>query len=180
MKKALFAAVATSLFFFAACGNNNGTTAEGKENNESKEQKEAVKIPANFTQYDGPHFTMSYPNDMHSTFDSDETINYSNEDGSMKFDASFSASGTHKNQLKEAGENYVYMKQQQGAEVISDPVVKDNTMTVRLREKGMINNFFVVSGEGSHCVSGSVKYPEDKASVFDAYVASIVASIKVK
>ena len=106
MKKALFAAVATSLFFIAACGNNNGTTAEGKENNESKEQKEAVKIPANFTQYDGPHFTMSYPNDMHSTFDSDETINYSNEDGSMKFDASFSASGTHKNQLKEAGENY--------------------------------------------------------------------------
>lgn len=180
MKKALLVAVATSLFFFAACGNNNGTTAEGKENKESKEQKEEVKAPDNFTQYDGPHFTMSYPNDMHSTFNSDETINYSNEDGSLKFDASFSGGGTQKNQLKEAGDNYVYMKQQQGAEVISAPVVKDNTMTVRLLEKGKINNFFVVSGEGSHSVSGSVVYPEDKASVFDAYVAPIVASIKVK
>lgn len=180
MKKALLVAVATSLFFFAACGNNNGTTTEGKENKESKEQKEEVKAPDNFTQYDGPHFTMSYPNGMHSTFNSDETINYSNEEGSLKFDASFSESGTHKNQLKEAGENYVYMKQQQGAEVISAPVVKDNTMTVRLLEKGEINNFFVVSGEGSHSVSGSVKYPEDKASAFDAYVAPIIASIKVK
>ena len=87
MKKVLFMAVAACLIF-AACGNNGGNTKGDKESNEPKVE---VVIPDNFTEYDCSGFTISYPNELYTSWDGDEMVNLTNNDGSVFIDATFSS-----------------------------------------------------------------------------------------
>ena len=87
----MFMAVAACLMMFAACGNNGGNT---KGNDESNTKKVEVVIPDNFTQYDCSGLTISYPNDLHVSWDGDEMVNLKNDDGSVFIDATFSSWGT--------------------------------------------------------------------------------------
>ena len=174
MKKVLFLAVAACLIF-AACGNKSGNT---KENND--QPKVEVVIPDNFTEYDCSGFTISYPNDLKVTWDGDEMVNLSNDDGSVFIDASFSSWGTKKSQLMEGAKNFVSMFENLGWTPVGDPVVDGNIVTALLKGDGEINNFFIIAGDDSHSVSGSVKYDEELAGEYDALVKPIIYSIKVK
>ena len=81
MKKAMFMAVAACLIF-AACGNNgNNNGGNAEENKEAEEPKVEVVIPDNFTEYDCSGFTISYPNDLEVSWDGDEMVNLTNDDG---------------------------------------------------------------------------------------------------
>lgn len=175
MKKVMFVAVAACLMMFAACGNNGGGTKEA--NNKPKEE---VKIPEDFLQYDCSGLTISYPKDLHVTWDGDEMVNLSNEDGSVFIDATFSSWGTKKNQLKEGVKNFVALLKNQGWDPVGDVVVDDNIGTCVLQNESEINNFFIVSSDAGHSVSGSVKYDKEMAGEYDALVKPIIYSIKVK
>lgn len=172
MKKIMVMSLAACLITFAACG--------GKGDNNTK--KESVKIPESFVQYDNDHFTISYPGDMKVTYEasSGNSVNMRSSDNLTRLDASFSEGGTSVAQLAKAGEYYVSMMEGQGWQVVDKPVVKDNIMKLRLQKDGTYNNYYVVSGEGSHSVSGSLVYPEDKAEEYNAYVAPLINSIVVK
>lgn len=176
MKKAMFVAVAACLIF-AACGNNGGN----KENKESGNTKKAeVVIPADFLQYDCSGLTISYPKDLHVTWDGDEMVNLANEDHSVFIDATFSSWGTKKSQLKDGVKNFVSLFKNQGWEPVGDVVIDDNIGTCVLQNETEIQHFFIVCGEDSHSVSGSVKYDKELAEAFEANVAPIIYSIKVK
>jgi hypothetical protein len=176
MKKVMFFAVAACLMMFAACGNGGGT----KDNKEANNTKKEVVIPADFLQYDCSGLTISYPNDLHVTWDGDEMVNLANEDHSVFIDATFSSWGTKKSQLKDGVKNFVSLFKNQGWEPIGDVVIDDNIGTCRLENEEEVNNFFIVCGEDSHSVSGSVKYDKEMAEAFEAYVTPIIYSIKVK
>ena len=173
MKKAMFVAVAACLMMFAACGNGGGTK-------EANTQKEEVVIPADFLQYDCSGLTISYPKDLHVTWDGDEMVNLSNDDGSVFIDATFSSWGTKKSQLKDGVKNFVSLFKNQGWEPVGDVVVNDYIGTAVLQNESEINNFFIVSSEEGHSVSGSVKYDKEMAAEYDALVKPIIYSIKVK
>ena len=174
MKKVMFVAVAACLMIFAACGKNGGGTKEGNN------KKEEVKIPDNFKQYDCSGFTISYPNDLKTSWDGDEMVNLRNDDGSVFIDATFSSYGTKKSQLKEGCQNFVNLLKNQGWEPVGDPELNDNIVTCLLKNDKEFNHFFIVAGEDSHSVSGSVKYNKEKAAEYDALVKPIIYSIKVK
>lgn len=173
MKKVLFMAVAACLMMFAACGNSGGTKS-------SDTPKENVVIPADFLSYDCSGLTISYPKDLEVTWDGDEMVNLSNDNGSVFIDATFSSWGVKKSQLKETAESFVSLLKNQDWVPEGDPVVTDNIVTCVLKNDSQINNFFIVSGEGSHSVSGSVKYDKEMAAEYDALVKPIIYSIKVK
>lgn len=179
MKKVMFLAVATCLIF-AACGNNGGNTKENNENKEAEEPKVEVVIPADFLQYDCSGLTISYPNDLHVTWDGDEMVNLSNEDGSVFIDATFTSWGDREIQLKETVKNFIGLFKNQGWEPVGEPEVKGCVATALLKNDEEINNFFIVSNGKDHTVSGSVKYNKEMASTYDAYVTPIIYSIKVK
>ena len=109
MKKALFMAVAACLIF-AACGNNGGNT---KGNKEADEPQVEVVIPDNFVEYDCSGFTISYPDELYTSWDGDEMVNLTNNDGSVFIDATFSSFGTKKSQLKQMCESFVSLLKHQ-------------------------------------------------------------------
>ena len=170
----MFMAVAACLMMFAACGNNGGGTKEADN------KKPEVVIPADFLQYDCSGLTISYPKDLHVTWDGDEMVNLSNEDGSVFIDATFSSWGTKKSQLKDGVKNFVSMFKNLGWEPVGDPKVIDNVATALLQNEDEFNHFFIIAGEDSHSVSGSVKYDKEMAGEYDALVEPIIYSIKVK
>lgn len=174
MKKVMFMAVAACLIMFAACGNNGGST---KEDNTPKEE---VAIPEDFLQYDCSGLTISYPKDLHVSWDGDEMVNLRNDDGSVFIDATFSSWGVKKSELNGSVKNFVSLLKNQGWEPTGDPVVKGYIATCVLQNESEINNFFIVSNEKDHSVSGSVKYDKELAAEYDALVKPIIYSIVVK
>ena len=179
MKKVMFLAVAACLMMFAACGNNGGNNGD-KENKESNTKKVEVVIPDNFKQYDCSGLTISYPDELHVSWDGDEMVNIKNDDGSVFIDATFSSWGTKKSQLKEGVKNFVSLFENQGYKAVSDVEVNGDVATVKLENEDEFQHFFIVSGEDSHSVSGSVKYDKELASTYEALVTPIIYSIKVK
>ena len=174
MKKVMFLAVAACLMMFAACGNGEGNK------NANNTPKEEVVIPADFLQYDCSGLTISYPKDLEVTWDGDEMVNLSNDNGSVFIDATFSSWGVKKSQLKESVKNFVSLLENQGWKAAGDVVVNDYIGTCVLQNDSEINNFFIVSNDAGHSVSGSVKYDKELAGEYDALVKPIIYSIKVK
>ena len=180
MKKVLFMAVTTCLFL-AACGNNgSNNSGNTKGNKEADEPKVEVVIPDNFTEYDCSGFTISYPNELYTSWDGDEMVNLTNNDGSVFIDATFSAWGSREIKLKETVKNFVGLLKNQGWEAVGEPEVKGRVATALLKNDEEFNNFFIISNGKDHTVSGSVKYDKEMAAVYDAYVTPIIYSIKVK
>jgi hypothetical protein len=176
MKKFMFMAMAACLIL-AACG--NGGTKNGS--NDPEDVKEVVEMPANFVKYEAENFSLMYPNDLEISWESDDLINLQSPDGDVFIDATFSEWGTSANQLKDAGKNWVSMKETMGATTVEQPVVKGNVMTARFIEDGDLDGLFIVSAEkGSHCVAGNLKMSPDKEDLFNKYFPAIVASIEVK
>ena len=83
-------------------------------------------------------------------------------------------------ELKVASMNFVSLFKNQGWEPVGDVVIDDNIGTCVLQNETEIQHFFIVCGEDSHSVSGSVKYDKEMAEAFEANVAPIIYSIKVK
>ena len=179
MKKLMFLAVAACLLF-AACGNNGNNTKGNNDNKEVEEPKVEVVIPDNFIEYDCNGFTISYPNDLKTTWEGDEMVNLGNEDGSVFIEATFSSWGTREIKLKETVKSFIGLLENQGWEAVGEPEVKDCVGTALLKNDEGMNNFFIVSNGKDHTVSGSVKYDKKMASTYDAYVLPIIYSIKVK
>ena len=183
MKKAMFVAVAACLIF-AACGNNGGNnvgnTKGDNDNKEVEEPKIEVVIPDNFTEYDCSGFTISYPNDLEFTWDGDEMVNLSNDDGSVFIDATYSDWGSREIKLKETVKNFIGLLENQGWKADGEPEVKGCVATALLKNDEEINNFFIISNGKDHTVSGSVKYDKEMADEYDALVKPIIYSIKVK
>jgi hypothetical protein len=180
MKKVLFMAVTTCLFL-AACGNNgSNNSGNTKGNKEADEPKVEVVIPDNFTEYDCSGFTISYPNDLEISWDGDEMVNLSNDDGSVFIDATFSSWGTREIKLKETVKNFIGLLENQGWEAVGKPEVKGYVAKALLKNDEEFNHFFIISNGKDHTVSGSVKYDQEMASVYDDYVMPIIYSIKVK
>lgn len=175
----MFMAVAACLIF-AACGNKGGNTQGNKDNKEVDEPQVEVVIPDNFTEYDCSGFTISYPNDLEISWDGDEMVNLSNDDGSVFIDATFSSWGTREIKLKETVKNFIGLLENQGWEAVGEPDVKGYVAKALLKNDEEFNNFFIISNGNDHTVSGSVKYDQEMASVYDDYVMPIIYSIKVK
>ena len=179
MKKLMFMAVAACLIF-AACGNNGGNNNGNKDTKEVEEPKVEVAIPDNFIEYDCSGFTISYPNDLETTWDGDEMVNLSNDDGSVFIDATFSDWGSREIKLKETVKNFIGLLENQGWEAVGEPEVKGSVATALLQNDEEFNHFFIVSNGKDHTVSGSVKYDKEVAEAFEANVTPIIYSIKVK
>ncbi len=166
MKKYLFVAMAAFLMVFAAC--------KGK----STEKVEDVKIPETFVTYENDEFSIQYPGEMQETWTSG-FLNARTEDTDGKLDASFSNMAPAVSELKKYSENLAYMYKNMG-ETCEDPKINGKVMTMRCTQDNIIRNAFIVLDGNGNAVSGSLSYTKDMASVWDAYVAPLVASVKFK
>ncbi len=82
-------------------------------------------------------------------------------------------------ELKKYSENLAYMYKNMG-ETCEDPKINGKVMTMRCTQDNIIRNAFIVLDGNGNAVSGSLSYTKDMASVWDAYVAPLVASVKFK
>ena len=159
---------------FTACDTktenaNNETTTDNTETTEE------VKG----TTYEGEKFTLVYPESFKETYKSEEMVNASSEDGAIKLDATFNDMGPTLDQLKVYAENYSGMMKSQGA-TVEEPNIDGNNLTIKSIKDGEVNMHFVVMKEDKIGVSGSLKYPEDKAGECEPMIKNIMSSIKFK
>ena len=149
-------------------------------NNDNKEEATNVatneEIAKDFTKYDGEHMTFSYPEGMKETISTSSMMNAANDDGTVRLDATFNDGGTKADQLEGAGQAWVGMKKNEGF-TPDEPKVEGNVLTLRSVKDDMVDMFFLVVGEGTNNISGSLKFPkaaeEEYAPKFKAMLSTI-------
>ncbi len=83
-----------------------------------------------FKTFESKLFSIGYPADWDVTYESDECLNVSTEDDSIRFNVTFNDYGPLKSELQQAVDNWVYMKESHGHKV-DQKLVKDDYALVR-------------------------------------------------
>ena len=128
-----------------------------------------VSTATDFKTYENEMFTISYPADWEVTYESDDCMNVATEDGEICFDVTYNECGPMKNQLQEAVDNWVYMKESHGHQV-DQKLVKDDYALVRSIEtdeddgtKTVVVWFLMITKEPQG-FSGSIQCPLSRAN----------------
>ena len=123
-----------------------------------------VSMATDFKTFENEMFTISYPADWEVTYESDDCMNVATEDGEICFDVTYNECGPMKNQLQEAVENWVYMKESHGHQV-DQKLVKDDYALVRSIETDEDDGtqtvvvWFVTITKEPEGFSGSIQSP---------------------
>ena len=89
-----------------------------------------VSTATDFKTFENEKFTIGYPADWEVTFYGDDWMNVATDDDEIRFDVTYNELGPMKNQLQEAVDNWVYMKESHGHKV-DQKLVKDDYALVR-------------------------------------------------
>lgn len=171
MKKIfVFTLMAAAMLGLSACGNKTGEGNEGGT--------EAVETITGIT-YDGAKFSITYPEGWKETWASEETLNASSEDGTVKLDATFNDMGPALSELGTYAENWTGMMENQGS-TVEKPKIDGKLLTIRSIKDGEVNYHFVIMKEDKIGIAGSLKYPEAQAAEWDGKVAAIAKSVAFK
>ena len=89
-----------------------------------------VANASDFMTFENKAFSIGYPSDWEITYDSDDCLNLENADGDIWFDITFNERGPKKEELQDAVDNWVWLKENHGYK-IDQKLVKDDYALVR-------------------------------------------------
>ena len=176
MKKLFLLMMAVGAMTLVSCtGNAEKASGSAAASGEGQEQ---VAADAQGTTFEGANFTMVYPELLTKEgYKSDKTINASNEDNSIKMDATFSQTPCKPEDFAKYADNLKVMKKEYTAE---DPKIDGNFMTVKYVKDEEAETDYVVFLDETGGVAGSFKYPVAKAAEVEALIMPMLKSIKKK
>ena len=144
-----------------------------------------VSMATDFKTFENEMFTISYPADWEVTYESDDCMNVATEDGEICFDVTYNECGPMKNQLQEAVENWVYMKESHGHQV-DQKLVKDDYALVRSIETDEDDGtqtvvvWFVMITKEPEGFSGSIQSPISRANEAIDILVEMLATLSQK
>ena len=128
-----------------------------------------VSMATDFKTFENEMFTISYPADWEVTFYGDDWMNVATDDDEIRFDVTYNECGPMKNQLQEAVDNWVYMKESHGHQV-DQKLVKDDYALVRSIETDEDDGtqtvvvWFLMITKEPQGFSGSIQCPLSRAN----------------
>lgn len=144
-----------------------------------------VSTATDFKTFENEIFTINYPADWEETYVDDDCLNVATEDGQIRFDVTYNERGPMKDQLQEAIDNWVYMKESHGHQV-DQKVVKDDYALVRSIETDEDDGtqtvvvWFLMITQEPQCFSGSIQSPFDRANEAANILVEMLATLSQK
>ena len=144
-----------------------------------------VSTATDFKTFENEIFTINYPADWEETYVDDDCLNVATEDGQIRFDVTYNERGPMKDQLQEAVDNWVYMKESHGHQE-DQKVVKDDYALVRSIETDEDDGtqtvvvWFLMITQEPQCFSGSIQSPFDRANEAANILVEMLATLSQK
>ena len=144
-----------------------------------------VSTATDFKTFENEIFTINYPADWEETYVDDDCLNVATEDGQIRFDVTYNERGPMKDQLQEAVDNWVYMKESHGHQV-DQKVVKDDYALVRSIETDEDDGtqtvvvWFLMITQEPQCFSGSIQSTFDRANEAANILVEMLATLSQK
>ena len=135
--------------------------------------------------FENEKLTISYPADWEVTFYGDDWMNVASPDDEIRFDVTYNDYGPTKSQLKEAADNWEYMKTSNGHKV-DQKLVKEDYALVRSIEtdeddgtQAVVVWFLMITKE-PECFSGSIQSPMSRANEAIDILVEMLATLSQK
>ena len=128
-----------------------------------------VSTATDFKTFENEKLKISYPADWEVSYYGDDWMNVASPDDEIRFDVTYNDYGPTKSQLKEAADNWEYMKTSNGHKV-DQKLVKDDYALVRSIETDEDDGtqtvvvWFLMITKEPECFSGSIQSPISRAN----------------
>lgn len=138
-----------------------------------------------FKTFENEKFTISYPADWEVSYYGDDWMNVASPDDEIRFDVTYNDYGPTKSQLKEAADNWEYMKTSSGHKV-DQKLVKDDYALVRSIETDEDDGtqtvvvWFLMITKEPECFSGSIQSPISRANEAIDILVEMLATLSQK
>ena len=144
-----------------------------------------VSTATDFKTFENEKLTISYPADWEVTFYGDDWMNVASPDDEIRFDVTYNDYGPTKSQLKEAADNWEYMKTSNGHKV-DQKLVKEDYALVRSIETDEDDGtqtvvvWFLMITKEPECFSGSIQSPMSRANEAIDILVEMLATLSQK
>ena len=128
-----------------------------------------ISTATDFKTFENEKLKISYPADWEVSYYGDDWMNVASPDDEIRFDVTYNDYGPTKSQLKEAADNWEYMKTSNGHKV-DQKLVKDDYALVRSIETDEDDGtqtvvvWFLMITKEPECFSGSIQSPISRAN----------------
>ena len=128
-----------------------------------------ISTATDFKTFENEKLKISYPADWEVSYYGDDWMNVASPDDEIRFDVTYNDYGPTKSQLKEAADNWEYMKTSNGHKV-DQKLVKDDYALVRSIETDEDDGtqtvvvWFLMNTKEPECFSGSIQSPISRAN----------------
>ena len=144
-----------------------------------------VTTATDFKTFENEKLTISYPADWEVSFYGDDWMNVASPDDEIRFDVTYNDYGPTKSQLKEAADNWEYMKTSNGHKV-DQKLVKEDYALVRSIETDEDDGtqtvvvWFLMITKEPECFSGSIQSPMNRANEAIDILVEMLATLSQK
>ncbi len=144
-----------------------------------------VTTATDFKTFENEKLTISYPADWEVSFYGDDWMNVASPDDEIRFDVTYNDYGPTKSQLKEAADNWEYMKTSNGHKV-DQKLVKEDYALVRSIETDEDDGtqtvvvWFLMITKEPECFSGSIQSPMSRANEAIDILVEMLATLSQK
>ena len=144
-----------------------------------------VSTATDFKTFENEKLKISYPADWEVSFYGDDWMNVASPDDEIRFDVTYNDYGPTKSQLKEAADNWEYMKTSNGHKV-DQKLVKDDYALVRSIETDEDDGtqtvvvWFLMITKEPECFSGSIQSPISRANEAIDILVEMLATLYQK
>ena len=137
------------------------------------------------TTYENKAFSIDVPTGWYVSWDGDTFVNISTDDDVIRFSCTFNEIGPMKSQLKEAVDNWVYMKESNGTKV-DQKIVKDDYALVRSiltdEDDGSktVEIWYIMISSEPQGFSGTIECPIERGNEAQDALVSLIATLSPK
>lgn len=138
-----------------------------------------------FKTFENKIFSIGYPADWEETYTSDESLNVASPDDEVRFSITYNEQGPMKNQLKEAVDNWVYMRESHGHKV-DQKLVREDYALVRTiltdEDDGTksVEVWYVMISHEPQGFSGTINCPLSRANEATDTLVEMLATLAPK
>ena len=144
-----------------------------------------VSTATDFKTFENEKLKISYPADWEVSYYGDDWMNVASPDDEIRFDVTYNDYGPTKSQLKEAADNWEYMKTSNGHKV-DQKLVKDDYVLVRSIKTDEDDGtqtvvvWFLMITKEPECFSGSIQSPISRANEAIDILVEMLATLSQK
>ena len=144
-----------------------------------------VSTATDFKTFENEKLKISYPADWEVSYYGDDWMNVASPDDEIRFDVTYNDYGPTKSQLKEAADNWEYMKTSNGHKV-DQKLVKEDYALVRSIETDEDDGtqtvvvWFLMITKEPECFSGAIQSPMSRANEAIDILVEMLATLSQK